>query len=86
MKEVIGNCPVCDHDLSVTKLTCHNCETEISGDFRLSKFDYLSKTELAFVETFIIKQGNIKEIEKELNISYPTVKKNLNLIIQKLTK
>ena len=41
IKNVIGACPICDSDLKVTKLKCSNCETEISGTFQLSKFNYL---------------------------------------------
>ncbi len=84
MNNVIGECPVCKHDLKVTKLSCTNCSTEISGDFQLSKFNYLSKEHLYFIEVFIKNKGNIKQIEKELGISYPTVKKNLDEVIRSL--
>ena len=81
MYNVIGECPVCHSDLKVTKLKCVSCKTEISGDFTLSKFNYLSKEHLYFIEVFIKNKGNIKQIEKELGISYPTVKKNLDEVI-----
>ena len=58
--------------------------TQISGDFALSKFNALSREELAFAETFLRVQGSIREMEKELGISYPTVKKNLETIIRKM--
>ncbi len=51
---------------------------EINGEFNLTPFDYLSKEQLQFALVFIKNQGNIKMIEKQLNISYPTVKKNLD--------
>jgi len=82
--EVIGTCPVCGNDLTVTKLSCGVCHTEISGDFALSKFSALNKDDLNFIETFIKVSGNIREMEKSLGISYPTVKKNLDGIIIKL--
>jgi len=80
-KNVIGECPICQHDLVVTKLQCTSCKTEISGEFNLSKFNYLPKENLYFIEVFIKNRGNIKHIEKELGISYPTVKKNLDDVI-----
>lgn len=83
-KEVIGFCPICDHDLIVTKMSCTNCKTEITGEFYLSKFNYLTTDQLYFIEMFIKNQGSIKAIEKEMNISYPTVKKMLNDVIKKL--
>ncbi|MDD2592555.1 MAG: DUF2089 domain-containing protein [Erysipelotrichaceae bacterium] len=84
VNEVIGICPVCESKLLVTKMACPNCHTEISGEFALSKFSYLSKDELRFVEMFVLLKGNIKEMEKELEISYPTVKKYLDNIIVKM--
>ena len=84
MNNVIGECPICKSDLNVTKLECTNCHTELSGQFQLSKFNYLSKEHLYFIEVFIKNRGSIKQIEKELGISYPTVKKNLDEVIVSL--
>jgi hypothetical protein len=81
MKNVIGECPICGGDLVVSKLSCHHCDTEISGQFKLSKFNYLSKEHLYFIEMFMKNRGNIKALEKELGVSYPTVKKNLDEVI-----
>jgi hypothetical protein len=82
--EVIGVCPLCGKNLTVTRLSCHHCNTEISGDFSLSKFSYLSKEELYFVESFLKAEGNIKEMERVLNVSYPTVKKLLSNVLTKM--
>jgi hypothetical protein len=84
MNNIIGECPICGGDLIVSKLKCNHCNTEISGEFKLSKFNYLSKEDLYFIEIFIKNRGNIKAIEKELGISYPTVKKNLDEVISAL--
>ncbi len=83
-KRVIGECPICGHDLFVTKLECSHCHSEISGKFQLSKFNYLSKESLYFIELFIKNKGSIKQLEKELKVSYPTVKKMLNEVIENL--
>lgn len=82
--EVISKCPVCSGELHVTKLSCSTCHTHIEGNFHLSKFNYLEKEQLYFIELFIKNKGNIKAIEKELNISYPTVKKILDETIMSL--
>lgn len=83
-KTVIGTCPVCASQLKVAKLHCHSCSTSIEGDFELDKFSYLSKEQKWFIEVFIKNRGNIKEIEKEMGISYPTVRRNLDQVIQAL--
>ena len=76
-KRIIGYCPICHDRLVVKTLRCNHCDTEITGDFSLNPFDYLSSEQLDFALVFIKNQGNIKNIEKDLGISYPTVKKNI---------
>lgn len=83
-KTVIGTCPVCVSKLKVARLHCHSCSTSIEGDFELDKFSYLSKEQKVFIEVFVKNRGNIKEIEKEMGISYPTVRRNLDQVIEAL--
>ena len=83
-RNVLGRCPVCSSQLDVTELHCSDCHTTIKGEFKLDKFNYLSKEEKYFIEIFVKNRGNIKEIEKDLGISYPTVKKNLEQVIYAL--
>ena len=84
MKKVISRCPVCNSELTVARLKCDSCDTVIENNFKLSKFDYLSDEELYFTETFIRCRGNIKEVEKAMGISYPTVRSKLEAVIKKL--
>lgn len=83
-REVIGKCPICENQLKVTKLSCPSCNTNIEGDFDLCKFCKLSREQKHFLDVFVKNRGNIKEIEKELGISYPTVKNKLEDLIQGL--
>lgn len=80
----LSSCPVCNHTLTIKKLSCDNCHTTIENDFALSRFTTLDSDELAFIETFLLSRGNIKEVEKELGVSYPTVRSKLNSIIASL--
>lgn len=82
--KIIGKCPVCSENLIVTELTCNCCNTKISGKFTLSKFDYLTPSQQQFALIFLKNAGNIKMVEKDLNISYPTVKKNMEDVIAAL--
>ncbi|HLT00443.1 MAG TPA: DUF2089 domain-containing protein [Acholeplasma sp.] len=77
LNPVITCCPVCNHDLHITHLECDHCHTKIQGDFGFSKFNYLTPETLLFIELFVKNRGNIKSVEKEMNVSYPTVKKYL---------
>src|SRR5690625_3514137 len=81
---VIHSCPICTHALHVKKMQCPQCNTVIENDFTLSKFATLSKEQIHFVEVFLLSRGNIKVVEKELGISYPTVRSRLNEIISLL--
>lgn len=83
-REVLGQCPVCGEELYVSKLSCHNCHTHIEGDFSLCKFCKLTDEQKHFVEVFLKSRGNIKEIEKEMGISYPTVRGKLENVVEAL--
>lgn len=85
MKQIIiTKCPICNEDLTVSKLHCESCNIEISGDFTFNPLLKLDKEQLTFVMTFLKNQGNIKGVEKEMNISYPTVKKILSEVLNSL--
>lgn len=84
MPEVIGKCPVCGADLEVSELQCPSCHTCISGHFDLCKFCKLPSDQRAFAEVFIKNRGNIRDVEKELGISYPTVRGRLESLIRAL--
>ena len=81
---ILTQCPVCNSKLTVTKLTCKKCNTVIENDFELSKFSYLTMDQLNFTEVFIKCRGNIKDVEKELGISYPTVRSKIEDLIVSL--
>ncbi|AUG59009.1 DUF2089 domain-containing protein [Acetivibrio saccincola] len=83
-REVLGKCPVCGGDTSITKIRCSKCKTTIEGDFGLCKFCRLTPEQKEFIDVFIRCRGNIKEIEKELGISYPTVKNKIEDVVMAL--
>jgi len=84
MEKILGTCPVCHHKLTVTRLCCESCQTVIEGKFGISKLGQLPEEHQRFIEIFVKARGNIKEVEKELGISYPTVRKRLNNAIEAL--
>ncbi|WP_303871147.1 DUF2089 domain-containing protein [Acetobacterium wieringae] len=79
-----GKCPVCGEKLSITKLNCPKCTTTIEGDFHPCEFCRLPDDDLEFIKVFIKCRGNIKDVEKELGISYPTVRGKLDAVIKGL--
>ena len=53
MYKLLSRCPVCSNKLKAIKLKCTSCNTVIENEFQLSKFDYLNKEQLNFIEVFI---------------------------------
>lgn len=82
--EVLGNCPVCGGSVQITEIHCSRCDTTIQSRFELCKFCRLTAQQKYFIEVFVKNRGNIKELEKELGISYPTVRSKLDEIIAAL--
>lgn len=82
--KILSRCPVCNSKLKVVKLKCDNCGTVIENEFELSKFAYLSAEELNFIEVFLKCRGSIKDVEKELGVSYPTVRGKLDDVLSSL--
>lgn len=83
MKE-LNNCPFCNGELVIKKVECTGCGAEISGSFKTNRFHLFNEEQLFFIETFLKNEGNIKQVEKDLGISYPTVKNRLQKIIEGL--
>ena len=81
---LLSTCPVCGKQLKIAKLECTHCRTVIENHFELSKFAALSKDQLQFIEIFLKCRGNIKEVEKEMGASYPTIRRKLDEVIAAL--
>ena len=84
MHPVISQCPVCQEDLTITRLNCRNCDTTIEGQFFAGPFSQLSREQLAFIETFVRSEGKLNRMEAELNLSYPTIRNRLHEVIRAL--
>lgn len=80
----LTNCPYCHGEFIIKEVECSECHTQIKGNFASSRMQSLGADDLLFIELFVKNAGNIKLMEKDLNISYPTVKNRLKNIINKL--
>lgn len=81
MHPVIGRCPICHDELTVTRLHCQSCGTTLEGSFNLGPLQRLRQDQIEFVEAFIRCRGSLKDVGAELNMSYPTVNSRLNDIL-----
>lgn len=80
----LNSCPICHGQLIIRQYHCENCDLSLEGQFESSWLEALDSEQLEFVRLFTMVQGNIKEMEKRLSISYPTVKNRLAEIINKI--
>lgn len=82
--DVISTCPVCSNELAVTRLHCRSCGTTLEGDFSVGRFGRLNREQLALLESFLRSRGNLREMERELGISYPTVRSRVEALVRSL--
>ena len=81
MKTALSKCPVCDGELTVTRLHCNTCDTVIEGRFANGAFSGLTPEQLDFIETFVRCEGKMNRMEDELALSYPTLRNRLQEVI-----
>ena len=82
--DVISTCPVCSNELAVTRLHCRSCGTTLEGDFSVGRFGRLNRDQLTLLESFLRSRGNLREMERELGISYPTVRSRVEALVRAL--
>jgi hypothetical protein len=82
--DVIATCPVCAGELAVTKLHCRTCGTTLEGEFTVGRFSRLDRDQLAMLESFLRSRGNLRDMERELGISYPTVRARVESLVRAL--
>ena len=82
--DVISTCPVCQGELMISRLHCRSCGTALEGEFGVGRFGRLSREQLALLESFLRSRGNLKEMERELGISYPTVRSRVDALVRAL--
>ncbi len=79
-----ADCPVCGDGLITTRKGCRTCGTEIAGEFAGCEFCALDAADLALLKVFLASRGNLREVEKHLQVSYPTARSRFDAVITKL--
>ena len=78
------DCPVCGEQLSVTRLGCGSCGTELAGVFAPCQFCALDDKDTELLRVFLSSRGNLREVEKHLSVSYPTARARFAELLEKL--
>ena len=82
--DVISTCPVCSGELAVTRLHCRSCGTTLEGEFSVGRVGRLTREQLTLLESFLRSRGNLRDMERELGISYPTVRGRVEALVRAL--
>lgn len=80
----VSQCPACFGDLRVAELECERCGTVIRGHFSPGPWMRLQPDQWDFVLRFLKVRGNLREMERELGVSYPTIRARLEQILRVL--
>lgn len=81
MRKILESCPTCGGEFAVTELTCTVCDTVVRSRYAPCPFCSLSPEDLAFMLVFVKNRGNVKDMERELGVSYWTIRGRLNEVI-----
>ena len=77
-------CPSCESSLNVSQMKCNNCHTEVNGNYELPLYLQLNRDEQDFILEFFLSSGSIKEMAKQAQLSYPTMRNQMDDLIEKI--
>jgi hypothetical protein len=72
--------------MRVSRAHCDACDASLEGEFSVSALGRLPLEDQIFAVAFLRHHGSIKQMERLLGISYPTVKNRLNAIVRQLDR
>lgn len=78
------DCPVCGQHLALTRLSCQDCGTELSGVFGACDFCALGEEDRDILRVFLSSRGNMKDVERHLGVSYPTARSRFDALLGRL--
>ena len=82
MMHDVTKCPNCQQPLRATELTCSACRLRVQGQFeRGCKFCALDPQQRHLLDVFLSCRGVIREMEKALGVSYPTVRARVDTLL-----
>ena len=77
-------CPSCENSLNVSQMKCNHCDTTVNGNYDLPLYLKLNREEQDFILEFFLSSGSIKEMAKQAELSYPTMRNKMDDLIEKI--
>jgi len=81
MRKILEACPTCGSEMIISELTCTTCDTVVRSRYSPCPFCRLAPEDLTFMLLFVRSRGNVKDMERELGVSYWTIRGRLNEVI-----
>ncbi|MDD5090888.1 MAG: DUF2089 domain-containing protein [Candidatus Wallbacteria bacterium] len=77
-------CPSCGGRVVVTGVECESCGTQVSGRFTTCPVCRLDDRHRELLMMFLRNRGNLREVQKEMRVSYPTARLRIEEMFEKL--
>jgi len=77
MRDSLDCCPACDKPMQIRSYGCPACGTEVHGRFSGCSFCRMSDEDRYLCLVLVQCEGNLKDVQRVMGISYPTVKSRL---------
>jgi hypothetical protein len=84
LKKLLTRDPVNGGELYVSELASDDSGITIRGRFEIPRYARLDEEQSRFLETFLRCRGMLNSVERELGISYPTVRARLDSLLASL--
>lgn len=85
-KPIPPRCPSCTAALSIAKLTCTACATEITGQFDPCPVCRLTGEARQVFEHYLAARGNVRQVQHALGVSYPTARQRVDDMFNQLNR
>lgn len=79
-------CSLCASALTPQRLYCESCGVGFEGGFLLPRLARLAPESMRLAESFLLAGGNLKALARDMDISYPTLRKRLDELIEELNR
>ena len=78
------HCLNCQTSLVIERVRCPACALSYDGRFSLPRLARLTGEQQALAERLLLASGNLKEVALGEGVSYPTLRKRLDALIERL--
>lgn len=78
------HCGNCGNELGIERMACPACRLVYEGGFHLPRLARLAADQQHLAEQVLLAAGNLKEVAGVLEVSYPTLRKRIDVLIRAL--